>query len=76
VHAGVYEVDFGAGVPSYVEALMPSCDGLVEVMEAGDVRNVDGGRKDWISEGVDVSVYLEEKAMERLLGDRKLWGDD
>jgi hypothetical protein len=76
VHAGVYEVDFGAGVPSYVEALMPSCDGLVEVMEAGDVRNVDGGRKDWISEGVDVSVYLEEKAMERLLDDRKLWGEE
>jgi hypothetical protein len=68
VHAGVYEVDFGVGGPRYVEALMPSCDGLVEVMEAGDVRREDGGRGDWISEGVDVSVYLEEKAMERLLG--------
>jgi hypothetical protein len=43
VHAGVYEVDFGGVGPIYVEALMPSCDGLVEVMEAGDVKNVDGG---------------------------------
>jgi hypothetical protein len=76
VHAGVYEVDFGGGGPRYVEALMPSCDGLVEVMEAGGVRSVDGGRQDWIGEGVDVSVYLEEKAMERLLEDRKLWGDE
>ncbi|KAE9378356.1 hypothetical protein N431DRAFT_435484 [Stipitochalara longipes BDJ] len=73
VHAGVYEVDFGSGSPRYVEALMPSCDGLVEVMEAGDVRRQDGGRADWISEGVDVSVYLESRAMQRLLVDRRLW---
>ncbi|KAN0108727.1 transferase family protein [Hyaloscypha variabilis] len=67
VHAGVYEVEFGGGSPRYVEALMPSCDGLVEVMEAGDVRKADGGRADWISEGVDVSVYLESEAMQSLL---------
>jgi Transferase family len=74
VHAGVYEVDFGCGGPRYVEAVMPSCDGLVEVMEAGDVRREDGGRADWISEGVDVSVYLEQGAMQKLLEDRGLWG--
>jgi hypothetical protein len=74
VHAGVYEVDFGVGSPMYVEALMPSCDGLVEVMEAGDVRGEDGKRRSWISEGVDVSVYLESKAMQRLIiVDRGLW---
>jgi hypothetical protein len=74
VYAGVYEVDFGGGGPRYVEAVMPSCDGLVEVMEAGDVRREDGGRGDWISEGVDVSVYLEAEAMKRLLLDGDLWG--
>jgi Transferase family len=76
VHAGVYEVDFGGGGggPRYVEALMPSCDGLVEVMEAGNVREVDGGRKDWISNGVDISVYLESGAMDTLLEDKGLWG--
>jgi hypothetical protein len=74
VHAGVYEVDFGGGGPRYVEAVMPSCDGLVEVMEAGDVRREDGGRGDWISEGVDVSVYLEAEAMKRFLLDGDLWG--
>jgi hypothetical protein len=37
-------------------------------MEAGDVRREDGEREDWISEGDDVSVYLESGAMERLLG--------
>jgi hypothetical protein len=74
VHAGVYEVDFGCGGPRYVEAVMPSCDGLVEVMEAGDVREEGGGRADWISEGADVSVYLEAEAMKRLLLDGDLWG--
>jgi hypothetical protein len=73
VHAGVYEVDFGTGCPKYVEALMPSCDGLVEVMEAGDVREEGGERRSWINEGVDVSVYLESKAMERLINDRMFW---
>ena len=74
VHAGVYEVDFGVGAPRYVEAVMPSCDGLVEVMEASDVRREGGERADWISEGVDVSVYLEAEAMKRLLLDGDLWG--
>jgi hypothetical protein len=76
VHAGVYEVDFGVGSPRYVEALMQSCDGLVEVMEAGDIRKDGGERGSWISEGADVSVYLEEMAMERLLADRELWSGE
>jgi hypothetical protein len=74
VHAGIYEVDFGVGGPRYVEAVMPSCDGLVEVMESGDVRREGGERADWISEGADISVYLEAEAMKRLLLDGDLWG--
>lgn len=76
VYSGVYEVDFvggDAGRPSYVEALMPDCDGLVEVMEApGMERFKEGGK--WWDDGVDVSIYLEAKAMGRLIVDEKLWG--
>jgi hypothetical protein len=73
IHSGVYDVDFvGGGRPVYVEALMPDCDGLVEVMEAPGIErcNQDGN---WWDDGVDVSVYLETKAMERLLADEWLW---
>jgi len=62
VHSGVYEVDFMGGKntePRYVEAVMLSLDGLVEVMEAGRVKEGES----WFEEGVDVSVYLEEKVM-------------
>lgn len=60
-------------MPRYVEAVMPSCDGLVEVMEAPGVEKKRKGGS-WIDDGVDVSVFLEEKAMERLLVDKSLWG--
>lgn len=68
-HSGVYDVVFEEGKKGkYVEAVMPYMDGLVEVMEAPGAK---GGS--WIENGVDVSVYLEEKAMERLEVDGKLW---
>jgi hypothetical protein len=74
VYSGVYDVDFiGGQMPRYVEAVMPSCDGLVEVMEAPGVEKKRKGGS-WIDDGVDVSVFLEEKAMERLLVDKSLWG--
>jgi hypothetical protein len=80
IHSGVYDVNFlgkevATGMPVYVEALMPSYDGIVEVMEApGRERYKEGQR--WWSDGVDVSIYLEAKAMERLLMDEGLWGDE
>ena len=75
IHSGVYDVDFGTGRPVYVEAIMPACDGLVEVMEApGEDRYREGGR--WDGDGVDVSVYLEPGAMERLVRDETLWGGE
>jgi hypothetical protein len=74
VYSGVQDVDFiGAERPRYVEAVMPALDGLVEVMEAPGVEKKRKGGS-WIDDGVDVSVFLEEKAMERLLVDNGLWG--
>ena len=69
------------GKVRYVEAVMPGVDGLVEIMEAprddddggesGDMRSVigvgNGEGRSWIADGVDVSLYLEETAMVRLL---------
>lgn len=82
VHSGIHDVDFGGGGLRYVEAVMPACDGLVVVMEAP--RPVDhdgkrgaekGGKRNWTEDGVDVTVFLDSKAMERLLADEGLWGD-
>jgi hypothetical protein len=69
VHTGVYEVDFGGGRPAYVEAVMPSCDGCVQVMEAAPTvtSENDSNKLKWWEGGVDVSVHLEKEAMKRLL---------
>ena len=70
IHLGVHEVEFvsGGGKLRYVEPVMPYCDGLVEIMEANGEE-----RGHWTANGVDISVFLEEKAMERLLSDPLLW---
>ncbi len=72
IHLGVHDVDFfGKGGPElrYVEPVMPSCDGLVEIMEA---QGEEKGH--WTANGVDVNLFLESEAMGRLLEDRHLWG--
>ncbi|KAK0109218.1 hypothetical protein ONS96_003041 [Cadophora gregata f. sp. sojae] len=80
VRSGVHEVVFCEGwSPLWVEAVMPPLDGLVEIMEgppSGEVRGDAGGSGSgsWIEEGVDVTVFLEGEAMERLLADERLWG--
>lgn len=52
---------------------MPPLDGLVEIMEApGEAKGKEGGG--WIDDGIDVSLFLEAEAMDRLLADKKLWG--
>ncbi|KAL4926879.1 transferase family protein [Aspergillus undulatus] len=59
----VYKVDFvGSGQrPRYVHAVMPKIDGCVQVMDPG----VDDG-------GIDVALYLDTEAMQRLLLDKPL----
>lgn len=76
VHQHLYEVDFGTGsLPRYVEAVMPSCDGIVEIMEAAPtgadagVQHDSKKQKHWSDDGVDVSVCLEQEAMKRLVQD-------
>ncbi|CRK41700.1 Acyltransferase AFT15-1 like protein [Verticillium longisporum] len=56
---GVYEVELFGARPAWVHSVMPRMDGCVQVME---------GREG----GMDVSVYLEAQAMDRLLADREL----
>ena len=75
LYLGVDEVDFvGKGGPGlrFVESVMPSCDGLVQIMET--LGKGEGGKEHWSKNGVDVNLFLEEGAMERLLGDEMLWG--
>jgi hypothetical protein len=70
LNLGLEEVEFlGNGRLRHVEPVMPFCDGLVDILEMiGDV-----GEGHWSRNGVDVSVYLEAGAMERLLEDPLLW---
>lgn len=74
LHLGLHEVDFGgptkgAGKLKHVAPIMPSCDGLVDVLES--VGESKAGH--WSRNGVDVSIYLEAKAMDNLLADKSLW---
>ena len=75
LYLDVHSVDFvGEGGPGvrFVESVMPSCDGLVQIMETpGDSTDKKGH---WSRNGVDVNLFLEREAMERLLGDEQLWG--
>ena len=71
----VHDIEFvGNGGPAlrFVESVMPSCDGLVQIMEAPG----DGGDRTghWSRNGVDVNLFLEKDAMERLVRDELLWG--
>ncbi|RPD75896.1 hypothetical protein L226DRAFT_391698 [Lentinus tigrinus ALCF2SS1-7] len=70
----VYGVDFGSGKPPrFVEAVMPSVDGCIHIMEAGPATSggVSGGAR-WYAEPVCVSLHLAKDVMERLLKDPEL----
>ena len=56
----------------FVESVMPSGDGLLQIMEAPGEKV--GGEGHWSRNGVDVNMFLEKEAMERLLADKLLWG--
>lgn len=59
----VYQVDFVGSKqqPRYVHAVMPKMDGCLQVMDPG----VDDG-------GIDIALYLDAEAMEKLLMDSQL----
>ncbi|KAF2153029.1 hypothetical protein K461DRAFT_240356 [Myriangium duriaei CBS 260.36] len=69
IHTHMYDVDFGSGKPQYVEAVMPKCDGLLQLMEAAPVDASSDGPKHWSDDGVDVQLHLTTEAMEKLLKD-------
>ena len=66
-----YGVDFGGSAPPrYVDAVMPSMDGCIHVMEAGPAGAGSGGR--WHAEPVCVSLHLAADVMDKLLKDPEL----
>jgi Transferase family len=68
----VYGIDFGAGLsPRYVQPLMPSIDGCLQVMEAEGSISKDASHTTghWYEKGVSVRLHLESNAMEKLLKD-------
>ncbi|KAF9022432.1 hypothetical protein BDZ89DRAFT_1070705 [Hymenopellis radicata] len=62
---GAYEIDFGMGGARAVEAVMPSMDGCIQVMDASAARG--GGR--WYENGIVASLHLREDVMKNLLED-------
>ncbi len=71
-----YGIDFGGGKPPrYVDAVMPSMDGWIQVMEAGPTEVISektGGSGRWYDEPVCLSVHLKAYVIERLLKDPEL----
>ena len=65
-----YEVDFGEGVPRFVDAFMPNMDGCVHIMENGNARAT--SKKNWYEQTVSVSLHLRSDVMEKLLHDSEL----
>lgn len=68
---GIHDIDFGTGPPVHVDAVMPSADGCVQVMEPGHIQEkMEGGEgRKWYEEGVCISLYLREDVMRKVLED-------
>ncbi|KAI0747337.1 hypothetical protein C8Q74DRAFT_1374468 [Fomes fomentarius] len=77
-HLDGYGIDFGGGKPPrYVDAVTPSMDGWIQVMEAGppgvmSEKTGSGSRGRWYDEPVCLSMRLKADVMERLLKDLEL----
>ncbi|GLB41750.1 putative transferase family protein [Lyophyllum shimeji] len=69
---GVRDVDFGVGIPAYVEAVMPSVDGCVQVMEGGGRGSECRGSGRWYHGTVTVSLHLQTDVMQKVLEDPAL----
>jgi hypothetical protein len=70
--AGIYDVDFGFGsVCRYAEGVVPEMDGNVLIKEASGPLG-----KYWTDNGVDVSIHIRTKDMERLIRDPLLFPVD
>ncbi|CAF0856055.1 unnamed protein product [Adineta steineri] len=70
LHLKTYEVDFGIGVPRFVNALMPSVDGCVHLLENGNTKGTEKINR--YDEAVSVSLHLRKDVMEKLLVDPEL----
>lgn len=82
VGVGLAEVVFEEGKKArWAEPLVPPCDGVVIVSEGwsggrgddyGDVKGGWDTKKEWWSEGVNLSVFLRSDVMKRLMEDEEL----
>ncbi|KAJ3962690.1 hypothetical protein N0V92_000584 [Colletotrichum tropicale] len=70
--AGIYDVDFGLGSHiRYADGVVPNLDGNILIKEAPPSSGefLSGSRPSWTDSGVDISVHICTKDMERLLED-------
>ncbi|KAG6853634.1 hypothetical protein C0991_002694 [Blastosporella zonata] len=66
---GMRDVDFGHGAPINVEAVMPSTDGCLQIMEAATSGQ---GHESWHKSGAILSIHLREDVMQCFLKDPAL----
>ncbi|KAG5639082.1 hypothetical protein H0H81_007026 [Sphagnurus paluster] len=69
---GTLDVDFGAGCAAQVEAVMPSVDGVIQVMEAAGNHSSKQNSGHWYNGPVTVSLHLRDDVMQKLLKDSDL----
>lgn len=71
-HTGLYGCDFGAPHPArYIHPIMPLVDGCVQIIEGSPTQAPSENRK-WYDDGVDVAIYLEKEATEKLIKDTQV----
>ncbi|KAJ6532280.1 transferase family-domain-containing protein [Mycena vulgaris] len=63
---GVYEVDFGAGRPRFVQAVMPAMEGVIQVMEAMPQSSAGGP---WYQDGASAALMLPTDVIQRIVED-------
>ena len=66
--------------PEWVEAVLPSCDGLLQIMEGtGELEHKEQGlaaassaNEGWWTKGVTTSIFLRNDVMAKLVADKAL----
>jgi hypothetical protein len=65
-----YDIDFGIGIPRFVDAVMPDMDGCVQIMENGHLNHTN--EINWYDGTVSVSLHLRADVINKLINDPQL----
>ncbi|GAA5896038.1 hypothetical protein JCM8208_007513 [Rhodotorula glutinis] len=66
IGAGAYDADFGSGMPTYAEGVLPAVDGMLLF------EDVHGQGRKWMERGARVKLALRDEVMGKVLADPEL----